>query len=245
MSRTNSTSPTPGNAGGNGRVTVPSTAPDPSLVDRVKEVERVLRERFGGEAPSGRPPLECLVETILSQNTNDSLRDRAYRSLRERFPQWEDALGAGIEAIGAAIRIAGLSAQKARAIHAVLKWAGETGDGWTLRHLCDLPLDDARRRMMSVNGVGLKTASVVLCFACGRDVFPVDTHVARLTRRLGFVPERAQREAIYWAMEPLVPPGRAASFHLNLIRLGRSVCRAGNPRCPECPLNRLCPSATA
>jgi endonuclease-3 len=208
----------------------------------VAEVDRILSEYFGDPIPSLRPPLDCLINTILSQNTNDALRDRAYGALRKRYPSWEKCYRAGVIQIEHTIHIAGLYRQKARSIYAALSWAKREKDGWKLHRLCHMPVKEAREALLSIPGVGLKTASVVLCFACGKDVFPVDTHVARLSGRLGFVPADASRDDIYWLMEPLVPEGRAAQLHLNLIHLGRTVCRARNPLCSRCPLNSLCPS---
>ena len=185
-------------------------------------------------------PLEVLLHTILSQNTNDTLRDRAYDRLRERFPTDEALSLAPVRSIASAIRVCGLHRQKAQRIKRVLRWTRGRFGGLSLQALCLMPTEEAFAALASVNGVGPKTAAVVLLFGCGRDIFPVDTHCHRTVRRLGLVPWKLGREQTFRAMQPLVPKGKALSLHLNLIHLGRTICRAPRPRCCECPLVEEC-----
>jgi len=220
--------------GGTGRGT--------SLRRWVTRVTRKLERNFGEpKLPRRRrDPLEVLIVTILSQNTNDELRDRAYRRLRERFPTYEALSKAPVRSVASAVRVSGLHKQKAQRIKRVLRWSQERFGRLSLRALCRMPTDEAMAALVSVNGVGPKTASVVLLFGCGRDIFPVDTHVHRTTRRIGFVPWKSTREQTFKVMQPLVPEGRSLSLHLNLIRLGRTICRAPRPRCYECFLVSEC-----
>jgi len=206
-------------------------------------VTRLLEEHFG--EPSLPPrrkedPLEVLLRTILSQNTNDDLRDRAYESLRARFPTYEAMLAAPTAALADAVRTCGLHRQKADRLKTVLRWCRDRFGELSLRGLCDLDTEEGMRLLTSLKGVGPKTAAVVLLFGCGRDIFPVDTHCHRTLRRIGLVPWKLGREQTFRAMQPLVPRGKALSLHLNLIRLGRTICRAPRPRCYECFLRREC-----
>ena len=215
----------------------------------VARVTAKLEKHFGEPtAPRRRrDPLEVLIGTILSQNTNDELRDRAHKRLRNRFPTHQAMLEAPVRSIAAAIRISGLHRQKAERIRRVLGWTRERFGRLSLRGLCRLPVEEAFQALASLNGVGPKTAAVVLLFGCGRDIFPVDTHCYRTARRIGFVLWRSSREQTFRGMQPLVPEGKALSLHLNLIRLGRTICRAPRPRCYECFLLRECrfPEKTA
>ena len=125
----------------------------------------------------------------------------------------------------------------------LLEWIDKTYRTFDLDFLCDDKADEVIDTFMQRRGVGIKTISVVLMFACGKDIFPVDTHVHRICRRLGLVPENASAEKTHLLMQPLVPKGRALSLHINMLSLGRTLCKARNPNCPSCPLNDLCPSA--
>jgi len=235
-----------------GRQTLlPSERPEaPAEVRRwVARVTGLLERHFGKPDPRApasptrareEDPLEVLLHTILSQNTNDVLRDRAYDRLRERFPTDEALQRAPVRSIASAIRVSGLHRQKAQRIKRVLRWTCSHFGGLSLQALCQMPTEEAFAALASVNGVGPKTAAVVLLFGCGRDIFPVDTHCHRTVRRLGFVPWKLGREQTFRAMQPLVPKGKALSLHLNLIHLGRTICRAPRPRCCECPLVAEC-----
>lgn len=201
-----------------------------------------LEKAFGEPKWSGPvDPVDVLVRTILSQNTNDRNRDRAYEELRRRYPTWAEVADAEPEGIALAIRVAGLSRQKSVVIRDVLRWIRDTVGGFNLSKLCQMDVQEAVAWLGQLKGIGVKTVAVVLMFACGRDVFPVDTHVHRIVQRLGFVPVGASAEKTFWLMAPVVPAGKGYSFHLNLLRLGRSICRARAPKCGSCPLASLCP----
>ena len=134
----------------------------------------------------------------------------------------------------------GLSNQKSVRIKSFLKWVKETFGRLSLEVLDSMPAEEAYGLLCTQKGIGVKTVAVTLLFACGRDIFPVDTHVHRICRRLGLVPDNASAEKTHWLMAPLVPQGKALSLHLNLLSHGRTVCLAQRPRCGECNLKRLC-----
>jgi endonuclease-3 len=205
------------------------------------EVARIL-ERVQGRPrwPGPSDPLDSLVKTLLSQNTNDNNRDLAYSRLRERFPEWRDVLEARREDVADAIRPAGLGNQKSERLLAMLRWIESEFGALKLDALHDMPTEEAFERFTAVKGIGVKTIAVVLMFACGRDVFPVDTHVHRIARRLGLVPGAADAVKTFRLMAPLVPEGKSYSLHMNLLRFGRTVCTARSPRCGECPQYGLC-----
>ncbi len=187
-------------------------------------------------------PVVCLIGTILSQATNDTLADRAYDSLRRRFPTWESVHKAPRRSIERAIRMCGLSRQKARAIQAFLRHLKRT-QGRFRMHLSpalrdvDRTLDELTR----VEGIGIKTAAITLMFGCGADLCAVDTHLVRILRRLRVVPPKSSPDRAFRILRPIVPPGRAIELHLQLIRFGRETCRAIRPRCKSCPVRRRCP----
>jgi endonuclease-3 len=209
---------------------------------RLARIIELLEQEYGIPRRSRRPdPLESLIVTILSQNTNDINRDKAYQGLRERFPSWQEVLNAPEHEIAQAIRVGGLANIKSKRIKEILASIKREHGEFDLSFLRDLPPEEAERRLLSYKGVGLKTAKIVLLFTLGRNVFPVDTHIHRLSKRLGFVPENATREKTHEIMGNLVPPKKMYSFHLNLITHGRKTCIARKPRCPECVLNPLCP----
>ena len=208
---------------------------------KVQAVSDALEAYFGVPAWPGRgDPLTSLIGTILSQNTNDVNRDRAYTSLKAQLPTWEDVLAAEPETIAAAIRVGGLSRQKSVRIKRVLQWVRDEYGVLSLDAVQDMPTKEVFKVLGALPGVGVKTVSVVLAFACGRDVFPVDTHVHRISKRLGFVPSNVTAEKTHYIMADLVPQGKAYSFHLNLLKLGRVLCKAQHPRCSECFILRHC-----
>jgi endonuclease-3 len=193
--------------------------------------------------PRWRPhmdPVSELVSTILSQNTNDVNRDRAYQQLRERFPTWEMARDAEIGALKDAIRVAGLADHKGPAIQRALRYITAQRGELSLDFLADLPVQEAKSWLTAIKGVGPKTAAIVLLFALGQPAFPVDTHVHRVTGRLGLIGPKVSREKAHEVLETLLPPGVYYAFHLNVIRHGREICVARGPRCAECTLQDLC-----
>lgn len=186
------------------------------------------------------PPLDELVSTILSQNTNDRNRDIAFLRLKQRFPTWEEVLVAPPAEVVDCIRVAGLANQKGPRIQRVLAQIVEERGSLDLSFLADLPLTEARAWLMHFNGVGPKTAAIVLQFSLNRPAFPVDTHIYRVTGRIGLRPAHMSVEATHGWMESLVDPAEYYAGHLHLIRLGREICMARKPDCARCPLTDLC-----
>jgi len=212
-----------------------------ALRRRTARAVAALERRFGVPEWGGpRPPLDALVQTILSQSTSDVNSHRAFACLKARFATWGAALAAGPGAIETAIRCGGLARQKSRRIHKLLGWVRERFGGLELRCVSEMPTADVFDLLLPLEGVGVKTVAVMLLFACGRDCFAVDTHVHRIVGRLGLVPAKATAEKAFWLMAPLVPQGKALSFHINLLRLGRTLCRPTAPDCAACPLRRQC-----
>lgn len=210
-----------------------------------RQVHQRLLDFYG--QPTWRnplPPLDELVSTILSQNTNDANRDRAFAALRARFPTWEAVRDAEPAAVTAAIRPAGLANQKGPRIQKALRAITAERGSLDLSFLKDLPLEEARAWLTKFNGVGPKTAAIVLLFSLGRPAFPVDTHIYRVTGRLGLRPAGMTVEQAHPHLEALFPPEAYYAAHLNLIRLGREICAARKPDCPACPLKEICPAAS-
>jgi len=205
------------------------------------EVRDRLLATYG--EPQWRPhldPVSELVSTILSQNTNDQNRDVAFQRLCARFVTWEAVRNADVDQVIDAIRPAGLANQKGPRIQAALHRIAEERGELTLDFLADWPLEEARAWLTAINGVGPKTAAIVLLFSLGRPAFPVDTHVHRVSRRLGLIEPNTTREKAHGDLEQLVPPDDYYAFHLNLIRHGRQVCISRKPRCEMCVLRDVC-----
>lgn len=185
-------------------------------------------------------PLDELVSTILSQNTNDHNRDLAFYSLKARFPKWEAVRDASSSEVISAIRIAGLANQKGPRIQAVLQQITSERGNLDLSFLKEMQGEDAREWLMRFKGVGPKTAAIVMQFALEKPAFPVDTHIHRVSGRLGLRPEKMTAEQSHQHLAGLFPPAEYGAVHLNLIRLGREICKARKPECPICPVRRWC-----
>lgn len=211
------------------------------LQRHAQRVHERLLQWFG--QPTWRnqlPPIDELVSTILSQNTNDINRDRAFASLRQHFPTWERVRDAEPDEVIAAIRSAGLANQKGPRIQKVLREiTAERGD-LDLLFLGELPLEEARGWLTRFHGVGPKTAAIVLQFSLDRPAFPVDTHIYRVTGRIGLRPPKMTVEQAHVYLEEAFRPETYYAAHLNLIRLGREVCHPRKPACPDCPVRKLC-----
>jgi endonuclease III len=186
------------------------------------------------------PALDELVSTILSQNTNDRNRDLAYQSLRRRFPTWEQVREAPQAEVIDAVRIAGLANQKGPRIQAVLREISAERGSLDLSFLKDLSVEEAHTWLTHFKGVGPKTASIVLVFSLGKPAFPVDTHVYRVSGRLGLRPEKMSVEEAHVHLASLFSPDDYGPDHLNIIRLGREICHARKPECGRCPLQYVC-----
>lgn len=212
-----------------------------SLKQKAAAIHQKLIDFYG--EPVWRNPLPALdelVSTILSQNTNDVNRDRAFNALREKFSTWEAVRDAPSEAVIQAIRPAGLANQKGPRLQKVLQEITRQRGSLDLSFLNELSTEEARSWLLQFNGVGPKTAAIVLQFALGKPAFPVDTHVHRVTGRLGLRPESMNAEQAHTHFENLFEPAAYYAAHLNIIRLGREICPARSPKCPVCPLQAEC-----
>lgn len=208
---------------------------------KAQRVFSLLQDFYG--LPEWRQPLEALdelVSTILSQNTSDTNRDQAFLGLKQKYENWEAVRDAPLEDVVEAIRPAGLANRKAPRIQAILKQISRERGTLSLEFLKTLPPDEVRTWLTGFNGVGPKTAAIVMQFALGMPAFPVDTHVQRVCGRLGLRPEGMGADAVHAWMEALFMPQQYGPGHLNLIRLGREICVARKPRCEVCPLNKEC-----
>ncbi len=202
-------------------------------------------ERAYGKRPwktSGKP-IEVLIQTVLSQNTNDTNSGRAMERIREAFPGLDAVADARLATIAAAIRPAGLHRQKARNIRSILRAIRAERGEVTLAHLKRWTTDRAHAYLKGLPGVGPKTAACVLLFSLKRPVLPVDTHVHRVSRRLGLLGAKTSAAAAHQALAGCVPDAKVYAFHVLLIAHGRRTCHARRPACGECALALLCPSA--
>lgn len=203
----------------------------------VVRLHELLAETYGLPQRDGRAdPVGELVSTIISQHTSDVNRDRACANLRATFGSWEAVRDAPVEAITSAIKSAGLSNIKAPRLKAVLQTVTARNGRLDLSPLTSLSLAEAKKELMALPGVGPKTAACVLLFGFGLPAFPVDTHIYRVTRRLGLLPEALSPDQAHGYLEPLVPQERVFAFHILLIRHGRIICQAQRPKCPDCVL---------
>jgi endonuclease-3 len=208
--------------------------------DDVLTVHDRLADEYGKPDWHPRDPIATLVNTILSQNTNDTNRDTAYERLRERFGGWEEVRDAPEQDVVEAIRPAGLGPTKAPRIQHALQRITEQEGEISLEFLRDMTTEEARAWLTDLSGVGPKTAAIVLCFALGKSAFPVDTHVHRVTNRLGLIPGDTNREKAHDILEDIVPEVLYYPLHLNLIAHGRAICHARSPECERCVLRQHC-----
>jgi endonuclease-3 len=209
--------------------------------DRALKVHQILGDFYGH--PDWRnplPPLDELVSTILSQNTNDINRDRAFDALTAKYPSWEEVRDASEQEVINTIRPAGLANQKGPRIQNILKEITTQKGSLDLSFLNDMPAEEARQWLHEFKGVGPKTAAIVLQFSLGKPAFPVDTHIYRVTGRLGIRPPKMTANQAHVYMEELLPADAYYPAHLNIIRLGREICSARKPNCDQCPLNEIC-----
>ena len=211
------------------------------LRERASAVHQTLLTFYGHPVwRNPLPPVDELVSTILSQNTNDTNRDRAFEALRARFPTWKEVRDAPQEEVVEAIRSAGLANQKGPRIQNVLREITDERGEISLDFLEDLSPEEASDWLMQFKGVGPKTASIVLLFSLGKPAFPVDTHIYRVSGRIGLRPAQMNVEKAHELLAKLFPPDAYYAAHLNIIRLGREICQARRPICSNCPLQNLC-----
>jgi endonuclease-3 len=217
----------------------------PSLAKRARaaEVMRLLSGEYGPfEWEPRYDPASELVYTILSQHTSDINSHRAFRNLMDTFGSLEAVVNAEVAEIEDAIKSAGLFRVKAPRIKAVLERVRAEVGSFDLSFLAEMPLDEAKAWLRRLDGVGPKTAAIILCFSLGMPAMPVDTHIFRVSRRLGLIGPKVNADQAHDILEPMVEPEDVFAFHLYLINHGRQVCKAQRPRCGECVIAEGCPS---
>ncbi|MFW9810377.1 MAG: endonuclease III domain-containing protein [Candidatus Thorarchaeota archaeon] len=208
---------------------------------KAKKICNILIHYYGKEVSSRKlPPLDELVMTILSQHTNDTNMFRAYEALKERYQTWEEVLDAPQDEVALFIKASGMYNLKAQRIQATLREIKDRVGKLDLSLLETMEIDEAKKWLTSLHGVGPKTAAIVLLFSFGRPVLPVDTHVWRVTKRLGIIEDNVSREKAHVLLERYMPASCIPSLNKNLVRHGREICRAQNPKCDECFLSHLC-----
>lgn len=206
----------------------------------IKRINKLLIDHFGiprrqNPLPN---PLDTLIATILSQNTNDNNSYKAFNNLKRRFKTWDEATKASRKEIESLIKVAGLAPAKSLAIKNLLNEIKVKND-YNLDFLLHPENEVAINQLTKLKGIGVKTASCVLLFSLDRNICPVDTHVHRTLNRIGVVKTKSP-EKTFWEINNNFPDGIAHSFHTNLILLGREICTPSNPKCGECPLNKIC-----
>jgi len=212
-----------------------------AIIKKARKIDLILAETHGvKKQTSPNDPTEELILTVLSQNTNDINRDRAYSSLRKKFPRWDDVASARASSVASAIKAGGLANIKSRRIIEILKQIKAKSKGYSLDFLKDISDDEIRDYLTGFKGVGPKTVSCVMLFSLGRKTMPVDTHVHRVGKRLGLIPDKYSAEKAHAWFEELSLPLDVYQLHLNLISHGRTYCRPRNPKCEECPLRKIC-----
>lgn len=210
------------------------------MIDRTA-LTALLRSEYGRNSPrTARHPTDSLIATILSQHTADRNSSAAFRQLRARYATWQEIADAEPEELADVIRVAGLGNIKARRIQAALRETEARYGHMDLAFLRDLPLEEARRELEALPGVGPKTAACVLLFACAMPALPVDTHIHRIARRLGLIGPRVSAEAAHLALSAGLRHDDVYDFHVNLIAHGRRVCQARDPLCGTCILQQHC-----
>lgn len=210
-----------------------------AIRNKLRSVDRLLEKEYGVPKRKRMDPLDELILTILSQNTNDRNRDRAYAAMRNAYPTWRDVMNAPLARLQKVLKPGGLAKTKSRRIQKILRSIAKRGQV-SLNYLQRLPTEDVERELKSFEGVGPKTVCCVLLFALGREAFPIDTHIFRVLGRLGVIPSRMTVAKAHEYVPQFVPEGRSHVLHLNIIAHGRTVCHPRNPACSNCILKRHC-----
>jgi endonuclease-3 len=207
----------------------------------VRYIIQNLERTYGvPENKRASDPLDMLIKIILSQATSDTNSHRTFSALKKRFPTWDAALRARTSTIAATIRSGGLANQKAAVIKDVLRQIKEEHGTLDLNFLHDFSPEEAVRYLSQFRGIGPKTIACTLLFACRQEVFPLDTHIFRILRRVGLIPQKCTDARAHEIMNRIVPKGKFYSFHVNLIRHGRTLCRPRDPSCERCPVVEYC-----
>lgn len=209
-----------------------------------KPIQYIIQnlERTYGVPENKRPSdaLDMLIKIILSQATSDANSHRTFAALKKRFPDWNAIIRARTSTVADTIRSGGLANQKAAVIKNVLKQIKEEHGTLDLDFLHHVKAEDAVRYLSQFRGIGPKTIACTLLFACRKEVFPLDTHIFRILRRVGLIPQQCTDKRAHEIMNQIVPPGKFYSFHVNLIRHGRALCRPRDPLCERCPIVEYC-----
>jgi endonuclease III len=212
-----------------------------SATSLVRRVLVRLREAYGPR------PWKCwgkgvdvLVGTILSQNTSRANSTAGYRQLRRELRTWNAVADAPVDQVERWIRVSGLSRLKAPRIQQILRDVRRERGRIDLQFLAAMDEHEAFDYLTRFRGVGTKTANCVLLFAFGSPVFPVDTHIHRIAKRLGVISPRVSADLAHDLLKPLIAPGDRYEMHVLLIEHGRRICRAVNPKCGECVLLSVC-----
>ena len=227
---------------------VTSQAPNPAeFIEKLKEekpfeyIVQNLENTFGEPRLSRKSdPLAMLINIILSQATSDANSHRTFQNLKNRFKNWDEALAAEAGEIADAIRLGGLANQKAKVIKDLLRQIKDARGTLSLEFLEKMPDEDARDFLLQFRGIGPKTVACTLLFASHKEVFPLDTHIFRIFKRMGILPEKVSDAKAHKLLDELAPKGKFYSLHVNLIRLGRKICRPKEPLCESCPLVEYC-----
>lgn len=204
-------------------------------------IAELLEDEYG--YPTWRQhlsPVDELVSTILSQSTTDANRDMGFDALKARYDSWSDVRDAPVEHIIETVRSAGLANQKGPRIKAALQFITEERGEISLDFIADMEIDAAKEWLTQIGGIGPKTAAIILLFGFNKPAFPVDTHVHRVTKRLGLIDPKTSAERAHDQLEAIIPAEDYYPAHLNIIRHGREVCQARRPRCEVCPLTSYC-----
>jgi endonuclease III len=229
-----------------GGVAKPRPPSRSTLRRRARSAARILHETYGSPRHGNKDdPLDELVFILLSQMTTSPSFNRVYDRVKEAYATWEPFLAMSLDEVKAVIKDAGLSGQKAPGLKAIFQKLKDDFGAVTLQPLENMTDQGAERYLTSLPRVGIKTAKCVLMYALGRQVLPVDTHVWRVTRRLGLVSDDVPYTKVHEALEAIVPPAERYSIHVNGVAHGRAVCIALRPRCGSCPLKRICPYPAA
>jgi endonuclease-3 len=210
-------------------------------IQRIDTVLRRLDQHFGERTwHQSNEGLDELVQTILSQSTTDTNSGRAFANLQQRYFSWDDVRNAPFDELVEVIRVAGLARNKAKHIQKLLEYLFHTTGRYSIDHLTEMSTDDAFKWLVSIPGVGPKTAACTLMFAYGMPFMPVDTHVGRVSARLGIV-DTTNAEKAHHLLHAAIPNHEMYAYHVHLIHLGRQICHARTPQCDQCPLLNICP----